>query len=396
MKKIKKYALLSIILTGTASVWAIETGGLITNNSSFKTNSEQDFKLDQVNRASLWLRAPISADGKSYFAGEALYEFEKDFDEDTTTHTLDSDLFKLVLYKKQGTNNFFLSAGRFFYSDLSNYVYGQNADGLLLDYSGIHLGVSAFGAYTGLLNSHTTSMISSDAFGDEDAFEKDTDVLYDLAEKYVVGALTLRLKNLAGHDISGQFLGTFRVENNPFNRMYATVSFNGPVVRGVYYNAGTTFGFYSYDGSSVKTSNLSNASLTYYTSGSIPASVGLSGVYASGEQGGLSPFIGFTKATATYSYEEPIYSGIIKAGLHASVKPIKPLLLSASGDVVFDAASGDDSDEIEYTGFQYQVGAHWQVLSDVMLGANLTQYFDKDNDDDKNRTSIQIKAVISF
>ena len=52
-------------------------------------------------------------------------------------------------------------------------------------------------------------------------------------------------------------------------------------------------------------------------------------------------------------------------------------------------------DSIEYKGFQYNAKINWQIVSDVLASAGITQYFDSD-DSDINKTSVTIKAVISF
>lgn len=395
MKDIKKVVQALLFTFCASGISALETGGLITNNTKIDITESDNVNLNQKDRASLWLKAPVSMDGQSYFIGEALYEFEYDKDEDSIIHTVDSDLLKLVLTKNTEKGKLLLSAGRFFGTDISGYVYGQNADGLLLDYSGEKFGISLYGAYTGLLNSHTTTMISSDTFGGA-GFENDDDVLYCLAEKYAVSAFTVRLPDyVKNHSLSAQFLGTFRLEDEDFNRLYGSVCFNGALTPALYYNAGTTFGFMTYDSGKLNVGNLSKLNLTYFIK-KIPSSVSVNAVYASGEQGELSSFLGFTKAVASYSQDEPLYSGIIKAGLKGTVKPVSNLLLYAGADVLFDAADGDENDKIAYSGLQYQAGADWQVFSDLKFGASLCQYFDKDNDDSKNKTAIQIKAVLSF
>ena len=49
----------------------------------------------------------------------------------------------------------------------------------------------------------------------------------------------------------------------------------------------------------------------------------------------------------------------------------------------------------KYSGFQYKALANWQILSDLFAGAELSQFFDKDNSDN-NKTSISLKAILTF
>ena len=83
------------------SVFALETGGLLTNDSKF-LNAERDgsLKLDQKNGINLWFRNPVSQDGSSYIAGEGSFLFEKDMRIEDSEKQLklyaDLNLLKLV------------------------------------------------------------------------------------------------------------------------------------------------------------------------------------------------------------------------------------------------------------------------------------------------------------
>ena len=177
--------------------------------------------------------------------------------------------------------------------------------------------------------------------------------------------------------------------------MYAELSLGGPLFSTVYYNVNGTLGLSSYDGGDMDMGLLAKANVVYYAAVK-NITIGINGVYASGEQGGLKPFLGFTSQTATNALStrkndlETQYTGLIKAGLAASVKPVKNLLLGATGDVILNAAK-----DIEYEGFQYGLNLNWQVVSDVSLGAVWYQYFD-DETSDRNKNCVQLKAAISF
>ena len=100
------------------SVFALETGGLLTNDSKF-LNAEKDgsLKLDQKNGINLWFRNPVSQDGSSYIAGEGSFLFEKDMRIEDSEKQLklyaDLNLLKLVAKKELESGNLVFSAGRF-------------------------------------------------------------------------------------------------------------------------------------------------------------------------------------------------------------------------------------------------------------------------------------------
>ena len=125
-------------------------------------------------------------------------------------------------------------------------------------------------------------------------------------------------------------------------------------------------------------------------------SFSLNGLYASGKQGSFEAFQGFTSNTAVNSLKEDEYSGIALAGISASIKPIESFLFFAGADIVFDTLAGEEQKSIERSGLQYSAGFNWQVVSDVSLGANLSQFIGKDDYADYNRTQFRITAAIAF
>ena len=79
--------------------------------------------------------------------------------------------------------------------------------------------------------------------------------------------MTVSFPNLfARQTVAAQFIGAFRLEKELFNRMYATISVNGPVVDSLYYNASSTFGFTKFHTNGTEIANLSKINLDYYFS----------------------------------------------------------------------------------------------------------------------------------
>lgn len=378
------------------SVFALETGGLLTNDSKF-LNAEKDgsLKLDQKNGINLWFRNPVSQDGSSYIAGEGSFLFEKDMRIEDSEKQLklyaDLNLLKLVAKKELESGNLVFSAGRFYNSDLSGLVYTQNGDGVKLEASLSGVEFSVFGAYTGLLNAKNITILGNDT----DLTDKEKTV-YVMANKFAVGALTLSLPYFAANQtLSIEGFGALSLESTKFNRFYGTVALNGPLFTPVFYNISSTMGFAKYDEEDMVKGNLTKGAISVYPDFK-SMSFSLNGLYASGKQGSFEAFQGFTSNTAVNSLKEDEYSGIALAGISASIKPVENFLFFAGADIVFDTLAGEEQKSIERSGLQYSAGFNWQVVSDVSLGANLSQFIGKDDYADYNRTQFRITAAIAF
>lgn len=386
-KKIFKALLLAQIFSLAASAFAVDFGGALKNATNIKGNSFSSLKLDQIDDLSLWVKVPFTKSGNMYLAAEGLYEFEYDQDKEKAFNRLDLSLLKFAANLKVGGNALNASAGRFMFSDLTGLVYNQNADGIFANYDARTFNFSVYGAYTGLLNAGTVKMLDLPG----EAYSYDEDMPYDLAQKYFVTAATFSLPRLAKtQNLSAQFLGAFKVDGTSYNRMYFTASIGGPLYKTFYYKASTTLGLQSYDGGSFDLSNLSRLTFSWH----LPVkniSLNLGGLYASGSNGPFEGFWGFTKVNAYNSLFEPQHTGIFKASFLATAKPIDSVLVYAGCDLVMDAATSS----VDYKGFQYSVGADWQIFSDVKVGLGLLQYIDNNNSDE-DKVQLSLNAMISF
>ncbi|MBQ4377873.1 MAG: hypothetical protein II821_01555 [Treponema sp.] len=386
------------VLSVSSFSFAFETGGLLTNDTKYIKDKDEDASLDQKNGLSLWLRVPLTENGSSYFTTEGSFKTEYDTslpEDDRLILTADLDLFKLVLKKEAEAGTVLFSAGRFYFSDLSGLVVGQNADGAQLDFSSSVLGVSVYGAYTGLLNEKNITILDDPHAGSD---SPDPDKVYSLAKKYVFAGLQLSASNFAaGQSAVLESLGAFRLEDgNKFNRFYGTLSLSGPLAaeKAVYYTLLSTLGI-TQDENDTHKGNLSSISFSWYPDFK-SASLSLNGVYASGKQGPFDGFMGFTSQTAAESVSQPEYSGIAKAGLSASIKPTDNLLISAGGDLVLNAAAGDEGKDIEMEGFQCTIGANYQFLSDVSVGATFNQFVGTGDYSSETKTQFKLSASIAF
>lgn len=384
---VKKILSVALAATLTAGAFAVDFGGALRNATKFKGKDFSNIKLDQVDDLNLWLKIPFSKDGKIYFIAEGLYEFEYDDSVSQVYNRLDLNLLKFSASFKAKDATMNVSAGRFAFTDLTGLIFNQNADGLAFSCDASAMSFSLYGAYTGLLNANLVKMLDNP--NDISSFDKKA--VYELAQKYAVAAATFSLPRLAKRQsLSAQVLGTFKVDGKSFNRIYASLAFGGPIYKTLYYSLSSTLEMQSFDGSSMDLSNLSAAKLTWF----LPfkdLALNLGGLYASGSAGPFEAFSGFTKLDAYNALSEPQHTGLAKGSFSASMKPVKSVLLNAGCDVILDAATSS----LKYKGFQYNLGADWQIFSDLKAGLAFLQYFD-DKNKDLNKVQISLNAAITF
>ena len=378
----KKSIITTALISLTIAAFASDFGGKFTNISKFADQTPDDgLKLDQKDAVSLWFSTPFGSSDANSFLIMGTYQFERNFGAEKTIQYVDIDTARVIY----NVSDLTLTAGRFFWADMTGRIYAQNGDGASVTYAQPSFNVTAYGFYTGLLNSQTTTIIDPE-------FSADPDKVYDMCPKYFAGGLKASLPGLIGEQtVSAEGIFTTKLSGTSNTRAYAEAQLSGPLTNNIYYDVTGAFGFSKYDEGDFEMSNLSVANLNFYPPLNAETSIGLSAVYASGEQGPFKQFVGFTSSTAVESIDEPEYTSLAKAGINASVKPVSNILLLAGADAVFDAM--DDS--IEYKGFQYNAKINWQIVSDVLASAGITQYFDSDISDN-NKTSVTIKAVISF
>ena len=157
---------------------------------------------------------------------------------------------------------------------------------------------------------------------------------------------------------------------------------NGPIVKNLYYSVSTTFGL----GDGV--TNLSRAAFTFYPT-VLDSSVALEILYASGNNGFLSPFRGFTSQSAYLASGSTEYSGIIKAGLSGSIRPVSKLFISLGTDVVMSVA-----DSFGYSGFQWFTQLQYQPFTDLKVGLAANQFIGQDSS--LNNMGISLNLTFAF
>lgn len=392
----KKIILITAASMLTAAAFSFEAKGTVSNETQFDFY-ENDFSepdLIQKDSISGSLRLPLTDSGKTYISAEGLFSFEYDrtFSDpatDSTELTADLTLCKFSSIIPAGSTNITVSAGRFSMSDATAIVYNQNEDGLLFQCSSPYVSVSAYGAYTGLLNAKTVTMLTpvASTFGTED---KD---FYEFAPAYAAGALSINLPYLLfNQSITAECFafmdteGPGKISSEDDKRVYASFILDGPLSSSLFYNAGTTFLFS--EERDFSPANLSKLSVLFFPTENIM--LNLNGYYASGSQGSLKPFASFTSATAGLNATEKKYTELIKGGLSCTARLTPEAILAAGADILFDYPEN----EVKYSGTQLSGKFTYQAFSDLEVSFE-AQTFIADRKEE-NKTTVKLTVTLAF
>ncbi len=398
MKNKKLFLIISSVFTVLTSLHALDFGGSIGNYTKIGSpiapgNDEfKNFSLKQEEILTVWLRQNINP--TTFIALEADARFRSTRRELGKSDTNDTDVIipdlKVLRLTKRiplKQNTMMFNIGRFYFSDLTATVLSQPADGLNLSLDLKSFYAKVYANYTGLLNAQNVTILNKA----DSKYLLDPKKSWQCAASYANFGAQFELPYIfANQTISAEFLASLGFDgiekgSADYNRMWGTLGLNGFLHKNLCYVLTTTFG-------SQLNSDLSN--LTKLSFMLLPGYksmvISLSGIYASGDQNGLKPFKGFTSQTAVNSIDEPEYSGLVKGGLSLSIKPVKQILLAASGNAVF---SYPDS-EIKYKGTEAGVNANLQVLSDLNINAGISQFFAKEANESKG--TFTLTAALSF
>lgn len=396
MKKLSGAMLSFAVLLGTSGGFAYDFSAIVTDSTKidfFNGKFENPF-LKQSEKFIGAFTSSLSKDGSSNFAAEATVEhkLDKQFGDDGSTDNsivADCTLFKFSASRKLSDGgNFDLAAGRFFFSDVTGIVIAQPNDGFFAKYTAQKIEVSAYGGYSGLQNVKNVSVLTSNGTVWSSADEKD---IYDFAAPYAIGSVCLSFPYFFKNQtvsIEGMFAanvsGPADLKDDD-NRIYGTVNFTGPLSEKLFYSLSGSFGTTDFD----KIGLLGKFSLDYFSTYK-NAVLALNAVYASGESGKIGNFVGFTKVAACLSMDEPIYSGLIKAGASGSFIPKDKFVVSAGGDVVIGMPDGSS----EFYGIQVSGEAMYKMYSDLNLSLSATHFVGKYRD--ASRTEITLGLALAL
>lgn len=373
------------VLLAASALSAVEWGGVITNETMF-AGKVDSLKLKQSDSADLWLNVPFNKTNSINLSAEGYYKFVYDDTEiadETFENVLNLSLLEFSLSRMiQGGKVLSVSAGRFSVSDLTGFVFDQAVDGVSVGLSTAAADFSVFAGYTGLLNSKEVTIITPD----DTEYEESSGALYTLAPKYLPFGFSAVFPSLfANQNLSFEGWGFVDFNGDSYSRYYASVGLDGFLMSRLFYKIQTVFGTENFE----SLMNLTLFSLDFNPVNKL--GVRLYGVYASGEQGKLSAFSGFSSVTAVSArFEDILYSSLLTGGFVVSNTFGNILFVSAGGSVLFDISDSS----AEYFGIQFSADVLWNIFHDVQVGFSASQLICEQSDN--SRTALSLKAALAF
>lgn len=363
----KKAAAFFTVLAAVLPLAAFDAGGKIADSTKYQGKPDS-YTWYQSTAAHVWFTSVFNEEYKLKLSADGSYEYRYDEKKssDTSKNIVDLNLFKLSgTFTTGSADTLKVGLGRFSVSDLTGIVFSQLSDGLFTKYSMPGLEVSMYGGYTRFLNAHNVSITTPSGT----SYNPSYDTVYVLSAPYVPVGLTVSFPSLfANQTLSVEGWGFADTSDDAYNRWYGTAALSGPLAKKVFYTVSTTAETEKFDA----VSDLTKASVSFYP---VPAAyIGFNGIYASGKNGFLSKFTGFSTQTADLAFDEPGYSGLIKAELAGSYSLKSALCIAGSAACVF--ACPDSS--VSYDGWQWQCTMFWNIFHDLQISAGASQYFADD------------------
>ena len=375
MKKTVLSAAFAVLLL--APLCAFDWGGKLNSTTKYQGDKFNSLFWYESAGVHLWFTSPIGS--KLYFGTDASYEFRYDQKGGTVKNIVDINLFKLSgTFHPNQKDTFEFGAGRFSVNDATGIIFNQTSDGIYAKYSWPVCSVSLYGGTTRLLNSHDVVILRR--FSDTTVKSEHASFVYVLGPSYIPLGLSLYFPSLfLNQDITLEQWGFIDYSGDGYNRFYTTLMFSGPVLNNLFYAASTTLSMAN-TASFPNLSNLSKLTLSFYPAEK--ASIGFSGVYASGDHGAVSPFRGFTSQTAVSASETAgfgtEYESKLKTEISGTYTFLSRVYVGASAAAVFACPN-----TFSYNGFQWRIDAIWNIFHDLQLSSAIYQYVGKNGGNDK-------------
>lgn len=387
--KIKK-TIISVIaaISLSTSAFCAEIGGIFKNESTLSVNKFDfsKYNFTQANGIYLWLTSPIANTGWD-FSSEALYKIKFYAPLNKFVNILDVDLFKFSNQIEVKNGKFDFSIGRFFFADNTASIFAQVCDGAYVQYSLPSVSFGFYGGYTGLLNSLNVTMLSKDAYAVASGDSNQN--VYSLAYRYVPILFSVQFPSLWGNQSLGvQGSAFIDLGSEEYNRFYLNLLAKGPVKGSIYYEASTTFGIPNFDFANAL-SNYTNLKMSYYIKENMAVYADV--VYASGNNGFLHTFRGFTSKTAYYSYPQPELSGVIIPGAKFSMTG-SYVSLETAAKLVF----GVPDSQISFNGVEADGTFYFNVASDLQVSLDIKVYADIATKGENSNYQAGVNLVFAF
>lgn len=381
---VKKFTaiMLSAVLLSASPLAGLDFGGKINSTTKYQGTEFAALKWYESAAAHLWVSSLFNKKMKLKFSADGSYEFRYDERDNSYKNIVDLNLLKISGMLEAGRyNTIQLAAGRFPVSDMTGIVFNQVSDGGFIKFVTPSIEFSIYGGSTGLLNAHDVTILTPSGT----AYNPDFNAVYVTAPSYIPFGISLSFPSLfLNQTFAAEGWGFIDFSTDKYSRWYGTIAVSGPLSGKVFYSLMTTAG-----SENLKTiSDLSKAVLTLYPVAG--ASVGLTGVYASGSNGFLSAFRGFTSQTADFALDEPQYTGMIKAAVSGSYTILSRICLVAEGGCVFVCPENT----VSYDGWQWNFSTVWNIFHDLQLSAGTSQYYAADSS--RNKTRLMVTGAFVF
>lgn len=377
-----KRILISVIAAFSliAPLSAFEWGGLLDNNSKLNLQNKTP-AFSQSNAVYLWGSSNLSESGNMYIKGEGMYKYTFNTPGKVFSQVADLDLLKFSGNFSKGKANINVSAGRFIITDLTGSIFAQNSDGAFIEYAAPKFGISAYAGYTGLLNSNAVTMLDKDG----NVFAPANKV-YALANPYIPLCFTFSMPSLfMNQTLAFQTNAFIDLSTEKYNRMYATVNLTGPLASKVFYNFVTDFGTENFK-------NISN--FTKLSVSAFPVSgLYITGAfeYASGNNGALSAFRGFSSKAAYSASKDFQTTGEMIPSVSVNYAPNKKILVGADLKTVFSCPEN----KVSATGLSADLNCIYNIFSDLNLTVSLSG-FKGYTDASLDNFSANLKLAVAF
>lgn len=371
-----KRVLTNIFITACilGSVFAVDYGGLVTSDSALKQNGTSDVVFAEQIDASAYLKVPFNQDGSTVLSTEFVYRFQ--YEKPQANSFINLSLLKISHTQDVSEGQMNIAAGRYTMADGTGKIFNQTSDGLFGSYQTSTMMASMYFGYTGLVNSFFTSMNVAGITGEYTGFKSD---MYTSSLPYLVMGVEFALPNFFSQQNvsvgSWNFIGTQKLKSN---KLYGTISMNGPLMENLYHNTNVVLAGILAD-ATANFAGLAASNLTYYFNyKGLAANAGLT--YASKEFQPVTSISGLVTG-------EP-WSNLFVPAVSVSMLPLSALFVGAEANLVLLA------DGMEYAGVGLAAVVSYQLFSDVAFSLNANTFIAKE--EAARQTKISLKAAISF
>lgn len=372
-KKILYVAVAAVFLTQAT---AVDFGGKINLFQHLKMAGDKTLSFNTRDKINLWLASTLNRKANLRLNGDFSYEFRYDTGTKQIGHVLDVGVLKLSTSKAFGNGTTFgMSLGRFAVGDTTGVIMNQTSDGLFLNLENSAIDVSAYVGTTVLLNTHNVKMI----LPEDTKFSPKENMFYMPGPWYLPFGVSVKFPELfAGQNLLAEAWGFLDLSIDKYNRFFATMQLAGPIVPKFFYSAISTIETRKFN----DISNMSQLMLRFFPSEN--SSISTSVLYASGAQGGMKPFTGFTSFSMSDLLAEKEVSSMLSVSLSGHIIVTQNLYLGLEGVVIM----GVPDESITFDGVLVRANAIWNIFHDLQLNGGFVGYFAKNTDSTKMKFSL--------